>query len=148
MHPTLVFEGVFGYDESQKECCFKEPVPSHVAWLESIGYRIFVIDIDYIIGGWVKEDSVLYGSHYGLLAISSEEFRGLPLVGCDLLAVHRSKVEGMEKIEAAVSGGALDLLARLNIHGKRDELPQRGLKRAGRRILRCPVYNWRSSRPR
>jgi FkbM family methyltransferase len=126
MHPTLVFEGVFGYDESQKEYSFKEPVPSHVAWLESIGYRIFVIDIDYLVGGWVKEGSVLYCTNYGLLAISSQEFRDLPLIGCNLLAVHCSKAAEMEKVEAAVSGRVVDLLASLNIQGKMNSLPQGG----------------------
>jgi FkbM family methyltransferase len=115
MHPTLVFEGAFGYDGSQNEYCFKEAVPSHVAWLESIGYRIFFIDIDYMVDGWVKEGSVLYGSHYGLLEISSEEFRRLPLIGCNLLAVHSSNLACLAKIEPAVTGRVVEILASLKV---------------------------------
>jgi hypothetical protein len=79
---------------------------------------MYIIDIDYIAWGWVKEGSALHCSNYGLLTIKSEEFRKLPLIGCNLLAVHYSEKACVEKAEAAVSGRAIDLLDSLNIRGK------------------------------
>jgi FkbM family methyltransferase len=109
--PTLIFEGVFGYDEERREFLFGEAVPSHVAWLESIGYHVCLIDLDYLVSVWITEGSRLYGDNYGLLSVSSGEFSQLPLVGCNLVAVHGSRKELSERVRGATSGRLLELLA-------------------------------------
>lgn len=114
-YPTLVFEGVFGFDAERGAFPFGEAVPSHVAWLESIGYRICVVDIDYLISAWVPEGSRLYATNYGLLSLTSAEFSRLPLTGCNLVAVHSSRKGLSGRLDAAVSDRLLDLMARLGI---------------------------------
>jgi FkbM family methyltransferase len=113
--PTLVFEGVFGYDEERREFPFGEAVPSHVAWLESIGYHICLVDLDYLVSAWITEGSRLYGDNYGLLAVNAEEFARLPLVGCNLIAVHASRKELLERMRGATSGRLLDLLMQVGV---------------------------------
>lgn len=113
--PTIVFEGVFGYNAERGAFSFGEAVPSHVAWLESIGYHICVVDIDYIISAWVSEESRLYATNYGLLSVTSAEFSRLPLTGCNLVAFHDSRRGVFERLEAAVSDRLLDLMTRLGI---------------------------------
>ncbi len=113
--PTIVFEGVFGYDTGLGAFSFGEAVPSHVAWLESIGYRICVVDIDYLISAWVPEGSRAYATNYGLLSLTSAEFSQLPLTGCNLVAFHSSRRDVFERLDAAVSDRLLDLMTRLGI---------------------------------
>ncbi|WP_129125298.1 FkbM family methyltransferase [Geomonas oryzae] len=113
--PTLVFEGVFGFNAERGAFPFGEAVPSHVAWLESIGYRICVVDIDYLISAWVSEGSRLYATNYGLLSLTSAEFSQLPLTGCNLVAFHGSRSNVYEQLDAAVSDRLLDLMTRVGV---------------------------------
>jgi len=110
LRPTLIFEGAFGYDDTQKKYCFDEAVPSHVAWLESIGYRMYLIDVDYVNGVWIEERSPLHGSHFGLLSIEVEEFKYLPMTGCNLLAVHGAKSSHVKSIESISTMRLFDYL--------------------------------------
>ena len=89
-HPLVVFECASGYSEQHKMYCFNEPEPVHIAWLESIGYQIFIIDIDFFKDEWVTPDSPAHCSRYGLLSVSAPDFQRIPVMGCNLLAVHNS----------------------------------------------------------
>jgi len=112
MRPLIVFEGYFGYFEQQRAYCFNEPVPAHVAELETMGYNIYLIDIDFFRGDWVLESSPAYCMKYQLLSISAPDFKHLPVLGCNLLAVHRSRLQDIQLVETLVSATALEYIGR------------------------------------
>jgi len=109
--PPIVFEGAFGYSRERQAFCNNEPVPSHVAWLESLGYLIFIVDIDYFMDAWVPPDSPAHAAGYGLLSISAAEFQHLPVTGCNLLAVHPAHVLASVIDQRGLTVKALDRLA-------------------------------------
>jgi len=112
--PRVVFEGSFGYSEERQAYCFNEAVPSHISWLESIGYRIFIIDIDFFRDQWVTQDSAAHCSRYQLLSVSASDFQHMPVMGCNLLAVHTSDILASDIDRSSTALPAREYIARFS----------------------------------